>query len=560
MSKINESYLGNQNLKRSNVKHSWTQEQITEWLKCAKDPEHFIETHVKIVNVDRGLINFSLYDYQKDIVNLSVSERFVICKMPRQCGKTTTLVGIMLWYVLFHQNYNVAILAHKLAQAREILSRIQLAYEHLPKWIQQGIVEWNKGNIELENGSKILASATSSSAIRGGSFNLVYLDEFAFVENNMQEDFFASVYPTISSGQTTKVLITSTPNGLNMFYKLWTDSEEGKNDYKRIDVHWSQVPGRDEKWKAETIRNTSEEQFRVEFECEFIGSSHTLISAPKLRLLRSIKPVVFNADTHIYTQPVEGRQYFTVVDTARGVQGDYSAFIVYDVSELPYRVAATYRNNIISPLLYPNIVYQVSKHYNNAYILVETNDIGEQIATILKHDLEYENVLTTVHNGRSGQIISSGFGGQNARLGVRTTKQVKRIGCMNLKTQIESDKLFINDERILYELFRFVNIGDSYEAEEGHDDMVMCCVLFAWAMSQDYVRELTSVDLRAKLEKENEEAIDENMMPMGIISRGAPQDDVIIAVKRNDDSWLFAGDDEFDAVQREKYERQTWIH
>ena len=328
MARVNESYLGNQNLKRSNVKHQWTQQQVSEWLKCAQDPVYFIETYVKIVNVDHGLVNFSLYDYQQDIVNLSVQERFVICKMPRQCGKTTTLVGVMLWFVLFHQNYNVAILAHKLQQAREILSRIQLAYEHLPKWLQQGIVEWNKGNIELENGSKILASATSSSAIRGGSFNLVYLDEFAFVDNNMQEDFFASVYPTISSGKTTKVLITSTPNGLNMFYKIWTDSEEGKNDYKRIDVHWSQVPGRDEKWRLETIRNTSEEQFRVEFECEFIGSSHTLISPTKLRLLRSVKPVAHNSDTNIFMQPVEGRQYLTVVDTGRGVQGDYSAFVV----------------------------------------------------------------------------------------------------------------------------------------------------------------------------------------------------------------------------------------
>lgn len=363
MSRVNESYLGNQNLKRSNVKIAWTPEQVAEWMKCAKDPTYFIEKYIKIINVDKGLINFNLYDYQKEIVELAVEERFVICKMPRQCGKTTTLVGVMLWYVLFHDSYNIAILAHKLQQAREILSRIQLAYEHLPKWIQQGIVEWNKGNIELENNSKILASATSSSAIRGGSFNLVYLDEFAFVDNNMQEDFFASVYPTISSGTTSKVLITSTPNGLNMFYKIWTDSEEGKNNYKRIDVHWSQVPGRDQKWKEETIRNTSEEQFRVEFECEFVGSSHTLISATKLRLLRSVQPVLSNPDTRIFAQPVAGRQYFTVVDTARGVDGDYSAFVVFDVSELPYRVVASYKNNMISPLIYPNIVFQLSKHY-----------------------------------------------------------------------------------------------------------------------------------------------------------------------------------------------------
>ena len=552
MSKVNESYLGNQNLKRSNVKHEWTPVQVQEWMKCARDPVYFIETYVKIVNVDRGLINFDLYGYQKDIVELSIDERFVICKMPRQCGKTTTLVGIMLWYVLFHDNYNIAILAHKMAQAREILSRIQLAYEHLPKWIQQGIEEWNKGNIELENGSKILASATSSSAIRGGSFNLVYLDEFAFVDNNMQEDFFASVYPTISSGKTTKVLITSTPNGLNMFYKIWTDSEEGKNDYKRIDVHWSQVPGRDEKWKQETIRNTSEDQFRVEFECEFVGSSHTLISATKLRLLRSTQPILSNPDTKIFTQPVAGRQYFTVVDTSRGVNGDYSAFVVFDVSELPYKVVAAYKNNMISPLIYPNIVFQLSKHYNSAYVLVETNDIGEQIANILQHDLEYENVLTTINNGRSGQVISPGFG-QATRLGVRTTKAVKRIGCMGLKTQVESDKLIINDERILYELFRFVNIGDSYEAEEGHDDLVMCLVLFAWAMGQSYVKELTSVDLRQKLEQENEDAIEDSMMPIGIIDRGGAMEVMPIAAKKNDDSWLFAGDDEYDRIMMDRH-------
>lgn len=559
MSRISEAYLGNQNLKRSNVKHSWTPNEVNEWLKCSQDPEYFIEKYIKIVNVDKGLVNFNLYDYQKDIVKLSVSERFVICKMPRQCGKTTTLVGIMLWYILFHQNYQVAILAHKLQQAREILSRIQLAYEHLPKWIQQGIVEWNKGNIELENGSKILASATSSSAIRGGSFNLVYLDEFAFVENNMQESFFASVYPTISSGQTTKVLITSTPNGLNMFYKIWMDSEEGKNDYKRIDVHWSEVPGRDEAWKKETIRNTSEDQFRVEFECEFIGSAHTLISATKLRTLRSTPPEASNPDTRIFKQPIEGRQYVTVVDTARGVQGDYSAFVVFDVSELPYRVVASYRNNMISPLLYPNIVYQLSKHYNRAYILVETNDIGEQIANILHHDLEYENVLTTVNNGRSGQVISPGFG-QATRMGVKTSKQVKRIGCMGLKTQVESDKLIINDERILYELFRFVNIGDSYEAEEGHDDMVMCCVLFAWAMEQSYMKELTSVDLRQRLEQENEDALDENMLPFGIINRGEAAHTTMIAAKRGDDSWLIAGDQEFDESMLEKNGSYGWTH
>jgi hypothetical protein len=553
MAKINEAYLGNQNLKRSNVKHVWTPEQVQEWLKCAQDPVYFVETYVKIVNIDKGLVGFSMYDYQREIVQKSVENRFVICKMPRQCGKTTTIVGVMLWFVLFHENYSVAILAHKLSQSREILSRIQLAYEHLPKWLQQGISEWNKGNIELENGSKVLASATSSSAIRGGSFNLVYLDEFAFVDNNMQADFFASVYPTISSGETSKVLITSTPNGLNMFYKLWIDSEEGKNDYVRVDVHWSQTPGRDEKWKEATIRNTSEDQFRVEFECQFIGSSNTLISPSKLRVLRAARPIVSNEDINVFARPEELHQYVTVVDTARGVQGDYSAFIIFDVSVLPYKVVATYKNNMISPLLYPNIVFQLSRHYNNAYILVETNDIGEQVANILRYDLEYENILTTVSNGRSGQVISGGFG-QQTKMGVRTTKQVKRIGCLNFKTQVESDKLILNDDRLLYELFRFVNIGESYEAEEGHDDLVMCCVLFAWAMNQTYVVELTSVDLRQKIEQENENSIEENLLPFGVISRGESIDDtVMVAVKNGNDNWLFAGDDEYDARANERH-------
>lgn len=559
MSKLNDAYLGNQNLKRSNVRISWTQEQVFEWYKCSQDPVYFVETYVKIVNIDKGLVNFNLYPYQSEIVTTAVENRFVICKMPRQCGKTTTIVGVMLWYILFHENYSVAILAHKLAQAREILSRIQLAYEHLPKWLQQGITEWNKGNIELENGSKILASATSSSAIRGGSFNLVYLDEFAFVENNMQEQFFASVYPTISSGSTSKVLITSTPNGLNMFFKLWTDSEEGKNDYKRIDVHWSQMPGRDEKWRQETIRNTSEDQFRVEFECEFIGSSHTLISATKLRMLRSEIPVVKNSDASIFKHPEEGHQYITVVDTARGVQGDFSAFIVFDVSVIPYQVVATYKNNMISPLLYPNIIHQFIKHYNKSFVLIETNDIGEQIANILHYDLEYENILTTVHNGRSGQVISPGFG-QQTRMGVRTTDKVKRMGCMGLKTQVESDKLIIRDERILYELFRFVNKGNSYEAEEGHDDLAMCCVLFAWAMEQSFVKELTSVDLRKKLEEENEEALEDNLLPFGIISKGVTQDNAPIAAKKGDDSWILAGDDEYDRGNLEKYRQGFWAH
>ena len=460
--------------------------------------------------------------------------------MPRQCGKTTAIVGVILWHVLFNESYNVAILANKLSQAREILSRVQLAYEHLPRWLQQGIVEWNKGNIELENGSKILASSTSSSAIRGGSYNMIYLDEFAFVPNNMQEQFFSSVYPTISSGQTSKVLITSTPNGLNLFYKLWKDSEEGRNSYERIDVHWSDVPGRDDKWKEETIKNTSEEQFRVEFECEFIGSSSTLIHPTVLRRLVYERPIKSNDSVKIYSEPSKGRSYIVVADTSRGVGGDYSAFIVFDVGEIPYKVAAVYRNNQISTLLYPNMIYQLARHYNDAYILVESNDVGKQVADILYFDLEYENVFWTSQDPKSGQYISGGHRG-SAQVGVRTTKSVKRIGCSNFKSSVENDKLLINDHDLLNEMFRFVAKGESYEAEEGNDDLVMCCVLFCWAMQQTYVKDLTSTDLRQNLYNQNEQAIESELLPFGVFHDGRElleENQPMIAVASNNDSWL----------------------
>lgn len=517
---MSETYLGNPKLKRSNVTVQYTAEQIEEYVKCSEDPVYFVKTYCKIVNVDHGLVNFELWDFQEQMIEMFDANRFVICKMPRQVGKTTTVAAYMLWKVLFFKNYSIAILANKDRQAREILSRIQLMFEHLPKWLQMGVTEWNKGNIELENESKILASATSSSAVRGGSFNCVYLDEFAFVPTNIQEEFFASVYPTISSGNTTKVLITSTPNGLNLFYKLWTDSEEGRNLYKRVDVHWSQIPGRDEKWKIDTISNTSEDQFRGEFECEFLGSSNTLIHPTKLRTLVYRQPTKRNdLGLKIYVEPDPNIIYAMVVDTARGVGGDYSAFIVVNVSVFPYRLVATFKNNLISPLVFPSIIEQTAKYYNNAIVLVETNDIGQQVADILYHDLEYEGVLATANNGRAGQSLSGGFASSTHR-GVKTTKQVKRIGCTTLKTLIESDKFIIEDYDMIYELSRFSQKGQSYEAEDGHDDLAMCAVLFSWLTTQPYLKELTDIDIRKKIFEQNEQMFEQEMTPFGFYSSG----------------------------------------
>ena len=549
---VSENYLGNPRLKRADTKVEYTPEQVAEYIKCSEDPLHFILTYCKIVNIDRGLIMFPLWEFQKEMILAFEANRFVICKMPRQVGKTTTVAAYLLWKIVFNEEYSIAILANKDRQAREILGRIQLMFEHLPKWLQMGVTEWNKGNIKLENGSEILASATSSSAIRGTSQNMVYLDEFAFVPTNIQDEFFASVYPTISSGQSSKVLITSTPNGMNMFYRIWTESEEGRNAYARVDVHWSQIPGRDGAWREQTISNTSEDQFRQEYECEFLGSSNTLIHPTKLRNMVYKHPIAqADGGLKIYEEPEKDTIYAIVVDTARGAGADYSAFIVVNVSTMPYRQVAAFRNNLISPLIYPNIIYGAAVKYNDALVLVETNDIGQQVADILHYDLEYDGVLVTANNGRTGQSLSGGFA-TTTHYGVKTSKQVKRIGCATLKTLVESDKFLIYDYDTIYELSRFslknsLKGNQSYEAEDGNDDMAMCCVLFAWLTTQPYLKEITNVDIRMQIYEQNEKMLEQQMLPFGLMSTGddihdeevneplfdgGPRDDFWVAQKR----------------------------
>ncbi len=518
-----DHYLGNPKLKKANITIDFSEEEIQEIVKCSKDVVYFCEKYIKIVSIDEGLMPYQPYDYQKNIMRTVDENRFVICKMPRQTGKTTTMVAVMMHYALFNPDFNIAILANKAATSREILSRLQLAYENLPWFLQQGIVEWNKGNIELENGSKIFASSTSASAVRGMSINLVYLDEFAFVPATVQDEFFSSVYPTISSGKTSRVLITSTPNGMNMFYKLWHDATKGFNDYATVSVNWWDVPGRDEKWKEQTIRNTSEKQFAVEFECEFLGSADTLIDPHKLKHLVFENPKQFNESLKIFEEPIPDHIYTLCADTSRGVGNDYSAFVVLDVTKLPYKVVATYRNNVIAPVLYPKAIYNAAYAYNQAHVLAEINDVGGQVIDILHHDLEYENILRAQWKGRAGQIAGSGFGGGDSQMGIRTTPALKRIGCAMLKTIIENDRMIINDFEILSELTSFVanKRGTSYEAEEGrNDDLVMCLIFFAWLSQQDYFKELTDIDIRKNLYKLNEQALEDELVPFGFIDSG----------------------------------------
>ena len=514
-------YLGNPNLKKANTPIEFTQENIEEFMKCKEDPVYFSKNYIKIVSLDEGLVNFKPYKFQEKLIRNFHNHRFNICKMPRQTGKSTTVVSYLLHYAVFNDNINIAILANKSSTAKDLLGRLQLAYENLPRWMQQGILSWNKQSLELENGSKIVASSTSASAVRGGSYNIIFLDEFAFIPNNIADQFFASVYPTISSGKSTKVIIVSTPHGMNHFYRMWHDAERKRNEYVPVEVHWSEVPGRDQKWKQQTIANTSEQQFKVEFECEFLGSVDTLISVAKLKTLIYEDPIKSNKGLSVYKEPIEDSSYLITVDVARGIGQDYSAFIIYNISDIPYQVVATYKNNEIKPMLFPNIIHELAKSYNMAYVLAEVNDIGDQVASILHYDLEYENVLMCSMRGRAGQIVGSGFSGKRSQLGVRMTKAVKKLGCSNLKALIEDDKLFTTDYNIISELTTFIQKNQSFEAEEGcNDDLAMCLVIFSWLVAQDYFKEMTDNDVRKRIYEEQKTQIEQDMAPFGFIVNG----------------------------------------
>ena len=655
---MSDNYLGNPNLKKVNTPQEFTKKEILEYQKCAKDPIYFMTKYIRIVSLDDGLVPFKMYDFQKHIVRTIHDNRFTICKLPRQSGKSTTTVSYLLHYALFNPNSNIAILANKSSTARDILGRVQLAYENLPKWMQQGVINWNKGNIELENKSVIVAAATSSSAIRGGSYNIIFLDEFAFVPANIAEQFFSAVYPTISAGTQTKMIIVSTPYGMNQFYKLWTDAENKRNDYVPIEVHWSEVPGRDEAWKDATIRNTSPEQFQQEFECvdgntivetedgkikiedlykkllkkrvgqmfrtntdnikilstsgfsnfngiqkvkrnlyqhiifddkseiktsinhpfgkdkilarnvkvgdylsskkvlynelvnekiflydpinvekenlyitngvvshncEFLGSVNTLINPSKIKTLAYMNPIQSNAGLDVYEDPKKGNTYVCTVDVARGVSKDYSAFLILDVTQMPFRIVAKFRNNEIRPLLFPHTIDQVCKAFNHAHVLVETNDLGQQIAEALQFELEYDNLLMTTQRGRAGQILGAGFSGRGSGFGVKMTKQIKKIGCANIKTLIESDKVIIQDFNIIEEMSTFIRKGQSWQADDGaNDDLMMCLVIFGWLSNQPFFKELTDTNARQMLYEEQQHLIEQDMAPFGFVDDGTP--------------------------------------
>ena len=554
-----DSYRDNPLLKKVGVEHQYTEEQVQEYIKCSKDPVYFCMNYIKIVNVDEGLINFKMWDFQKEMLELFKDNRFVITKCPRQVGKTTTTVGYLLWATIFTDSQNVAVLANKGSLARDILAKYQLAYENLPQWLQQGVVTWNKGNVELENGSKVIAASTSSSAIRGGSFNIVFLDEFAFVPNNIANEFFNSVYPVISSGKSSKIIIVSTPNGMNLFYKLWMDSIEGRNNYKNFEIHWSMVPGRDEVWKEETIRNTSYRQFQQEFETEFLGSSNTLISGHKLQQLVYTDPIAEHDKMKIYEHPVKGdgevsksdHLYCMCVDVSEGKNLDSSAFSVFDISATPYKQVATYNSSSISPILFPTVIVNAARLYNDAYVLVEINN-NPQVADYIHSDLEYENLLKVFTGNKKPQQLSAGFA-RGIQMGLKMSPQVKQVGCSNLKTLIEGDKLLINDFDTYSELTTFEQHKTSFAAAEGaNDDMAMTLVIFAWAATQKYFKEIVNHDLRKQIQLESMNQHDDETLPAPIIEDGLEHDFMV----EGGDIWEVAnGGDTYGAYSKKWFDR-----
>jgi hypothetical protein len=501
----NQGYRNNPKLKPPGIELSYTKEQLDEYIKCAKDPVYFCSKYVKVKTLDKGIMPFKLYDYQEKFVQTIHDNRFVISKWPRQSGKSTSVIGYITHYVTFNQSVNVAILANKLKTAKdELFAKLQMAYENLPHFLQQGVVEWNKTSFKLENGSRVVCDATSSSAIRGGSYNLLLLDEYAFLPSHIAEEFYSSTYPTISAGLTTKLIIVSTPNGMNHFHKLWVDANrpaghKAKNNFVPIEVSWRDVPitpggpKRDDTWAAEQLANTSPEQFEQEYGCSFLGSSNTLVATSKLNVLAPEDCLEENSEgLKIFEHPVKDQIYFLQADVSRGQGSDYSAFTVIDGTTTPYKVVASYRNNTVSPFSFPVSIKSAAEQYNNAYVLIETNDIGGQVSSILYNDLEYENVLMTKILGRKGQVLSQGFGGSSrTEMGLRTTTQTKKLGCAILKRLVEEDKILLNDERIITELTTFVSKSNTFRAEDSHnDDLVMTLVFFAWLSRQEYFADL----------------------------------------------------------------------
>ena len=523
-----ESYLGNPNVKRDGVQQGWTEELIKEYVKCSKDPIYFAQKYCKVISLDQGLVPFHLYPYQKKMFEAFNEHRFNIVLACRQSGKSISACAYLLWFALFHSEKTVAVLANKGATAREMLSRITLMLENIPFFLQPGTKALNKGSLEFSNNSRIIAAATSGSSIRGLSVNLLYLDEFAFVER--ANEFYTSTYPVVSAGKDTKIIVTSTANGIgNTFYKIWEGASQGINEFHPFRVDWWDVPGRDEKWKEQTVANTSQLQFDQEFGNTFFGTGDTLINAETLMSFRAkpYKRAMENGDLLIYEEPKTDHEYIMTVDVSKGRGQDYSTFNLIDISVRPFAQVAVYRNNTISPLLFPNIIYKYANSYNKAYVVVESNDQGSVVCNGLYHDLEYENI----HLESSVKANS---------IGIEITRKTKRLGCSAIKDILENGKLEIVDENTILEISTFTARGQSYEASDGnHDDLMMNLVMFGYFSSTQYFGDMTDINLKNMIFDQRMREIEDDIVPFGFIDDGSEH---IENLERNNNSWAIEYD------------------
>jgi len=502
----NENYLGNVNVKRDGVLQEWTQDSVREYAQCMKDPIHFAEKYCKVISLDKGLVPFHLYPYQKKMFQQFEENRFNVVLACRQSGKSISACAYLLWFALFHSEKTVAVLANKGATAREMLSRVTLMLENIPFFLQPGTKALNKGSLEFSNNSRIIAAATSGSSIRGLSVNLLYLDEFAFVER--ASEFYTSTYPVVSAGTDTKIIVTSTANGIgNTFYKIWEGATQGVNEFKPFRVDWWDVPGRDEQWKQQTVANTSQLQFDQEFGNTFFGTGDTLINAETLMSFRALPPkkVLEGGNLLIYQEPIKGHDYIMTVDVSKGRGQDYSTFTLIDISVRPFAQVAVYRNNTISPLLFPNIIYKYANSYNKAYVVIESNDQGTVVCNGLYHDLEYENIH-----------LESAI--RADAIGIEITRKTKRLGCSSIKDILENNKLTIVDENTILEISTFTARGQSYEASDGnHDDLMMNLVMFGYFTSTQYFGDMTDINLKDMIFKKQLKEIDDDLVPFGFI-------------------------------------------
>ena len=523
MLKQKESYLGNPNVKRDGVLQQWTPDLLQEYKKCMHDPIYFVETYIKVISLDDGMVPFILYPYQRRMFEEFQKNRFNIVLACRQSGKSISACAYLLWYVLFNPEKTVAILANKGATAREMLNRITLMLENIPFFLQPGSKALNKGSLEFSNNSRILAAATSGSSIRGMSVNLLYLDEFAFVER--AAEFYTSTYPVISAGKDTKVIVTSTANGIgNQFHKIWEGSVQEINEFKNFRVDWWDVPGRDEKWKEQTISNTSQLQFDQEFGNTFFGTGDTLVNADTLLNLRAKPPKRYMEGglLKIYEEPIKGHDYIMTVDVSKGRGQDYSTFTLIDISVRPFAQVAVYRNNTISPLLFPNIIYKYAKPYNDAYVVVESNDQGSVVCNGLYHDLEYENMH--VESSVKANAI-----------GIEINRKTKRLGCSAIKDILENKRLTINDDSTILEISTFEAKGQSYEASDGnHDDLMMNLVLFGYFVSTQYFSDMTDINLKQMMFEQKMQEIENDVVPFGFIDDGSA---AIQQIENQEDPW-----------------------